>query len=66
MFQRRLNLFARNAGKPIQEIVYPPAVLKIREQRCHRHTSSLEDPRATDTVFCLFDGSALIPIERGE
>jgi hypothetical protein len=48
VLEHRLNLLARDAGEPVEELVDGGAGFEILEQRLHRHAGSLEEPDCTD------------------
>lgn len=65
MFQYGADLFRRDAGEPLHELVDPRAVLKILEQRGDGHTRTTEHPSSTDPLGVPFDGGASRPVDHG-
>jgi hypothetical protein len=49
-----LNLFARDAGKPLQKFLHSRSAFQIDEQGGHRNARSSKDPGAADTFSALF------------
>jgi hypothetical protein len=58
-----LNLLARNAGKPLEKIVYPGAIFEIGEQRLDWNARSSENPGAADRTRISLNCRALTPIK---
>jgi hypothetical protein len=48
MFEYGFDLLARDARKPVQEIVDARPVFQILKERLNRHPSAPEHPRTTD------------------
>jgi hypothetical protein len=61
--EHELNLFARHARKPFQEIIDPRTVLEILEQGSHRDTRRFEQPLTAAFAGRAFDRGTLAPIE---
>lgn len=63
MLQYGLDLLARYARKPIEELGDGGAVLEIIEERAHGHASAAKYPRPACNPRGLFDHSAIPPIQ---
>jgi hypothetical protein len=59
------NVFASHTRKPLQKIVHGCPILEILEESLRRHTSSLENPSATDPPRVALNGGALTPVQHG-
>ncbi len=51
-------LLPSNPGKPFQKVRELRTVLKVLEERRHRHARAAEYPRATDPLGVSLDGGA--------
>jgi len=65
VMQHGLDLLARHAREPVQEIVHPGTVFEILEQRPHRHTRAPDQPLAADPSGSALNGRAFAPIKHG-
>ena len=63
MLEDRLDLFPRNAGKPLEKLIEARPGLEILEQRFDGHAGSLEQPCAADLLRMPFNGRALAPVQ---
>jgi hypothetical protein len=61
--EHELHLFARQAGKPLQEVIDSRAVFEILEQCPDRYARVFEQPFATDFSPHAFNGRTLTPIK---
>jgi len=62
MFEDGANLFERDAGKPLHELGYLRAILKVLKQRSNGHTRATKYPRATDALRIPLNGCTSRPI----
>ena len=61
MAENSFDLFARNAGEPVEEIVDAGAVFEIREESLNRDSRSAETPGTADDFSVSLDGWAGAP-----
>src|SRR5260221_1803291 len=63
MLEHAVDLLARYAGKPAQELLDCGAPFKVLEKRAQRHAGSAKDPRAAYLGGVSFHGGARRPVE---
>lgn len=63
VLENSLDLLARDAREPFQEIVDPCAAFKIFEERFDRNARAFEQPLAAHFAGNAFDRRAILPIK---
>jgi hypothetical protein len=66
VLQNGFGLLADNAGKPVEKIIEPGAVLQVCKEGLDGDSCSSEDPGSADLCRISFDGRALVPVKHRE
>ncbi len=66
MVKHSIDLVARDAGKPRQEIRYRRAPFEILKECAHGYSRVAEEPFTTDLSRDAFDGGTLAPVKHVE
>ena len=61
-----VDLLARDARKPLEEVLNGGTALDVLEERLHRYTGTLEKPGAADFPGDTFNRWALTPIKQDD